>query len=893
MEATPNHPLARLVAATDLPSFFVAVKGVEAWLKDNPDSTRAKPLHRFLSRITAKLFSGGGTEPCYILRPRPEQERLDFLHFLHPSGIFLRTLLKLNQSDLIYEIKFDQLPAPSRRLISNSDWSQLPAIYKNHFRLEQQRQQPFLQQRNLSPTVGSPRKGGQSSKVEIVFNMFEYYIFSFALCATQKSDSPSSYDQTKLQPNTPSHGLLSSIHLPKAVAGHWQRDTKVDSPGHRPSSSLNPVFFDLVQAYLDFFLPLSGNGEEYNGYSGLSDASGLRKRQDARGNPLMSRPPLGEMGRELNQLRDSFTRAVHTVEHLWKTDEKPGQIGSPRIASRENDNLNIFTIRELDLSQKRLASEFVIGAFVELWLCQNDAGVLSSPVQLGQPTRNYVKPTETQMVCIDQLINQIVSADFYRIFRGTSDRDQDYLASELLTARVRAYQIFQPNFYWFLRLAFDYWPRDDSISMIIDVWLTYVTPWKRSSPDAKYSNNWAPFIQDNFMFYTVLFGRFLNRAKSFDVYSSVRPVSSVAGTKTFNKNYLNAVEKVFAAFNDDMLIQSLRAIESSIFSLNESDGRLRSRSGGNSDPNEPHSNAGHGSLSRMYDFRSKMLQIGEKYDYPVFTPDRGQSARSTEQKDLGMESATGLLRNLVDSRERLKIYLEGDKGAGPTTGRTANGWLDMSVFLARDDDRLRPRQNITTANQETARENITRLETTINAAVAIWSGQLQVPEPVRKTTGQSTVGASPPSSRRTSASDQELLGHEEVVFKSVAPGVLAPEERVRSDGVVVLTSRGRDQLKAGLRMSSKDNIPIFADESVGKMVKTYESSLLVWFWTSLAHYLDKQYAILQRRNPGLPDLPSFEWLRCFAHLGMEERIYSADTAYWNHSNMEDDPGHME
>lgn len=121
------------------------------------------------------------------------------------------------------------------------------------------------------------------------------------------------------------------------------------------------------------------------------------------------------------------------------------------------------------------------------------------------------------------------------------------------------------------------------------------------------------------MFYTILFEKYLNRAKDFDVYSSVRPVSSVSGTKTFNKNYLSIVEQVFDAFDDPMLLSVLRALETAMLSL---DTVHRNRTSFHRDSEnvagstDAHAKVIQSLLNSGHDSKSKLTQLGEKQDAP-------------------------------------------------------------------------------------------------------------------------------------------------------------------------------------------------------------------------------------------------------------------------------------
>ncbi|KAJ3149165.1 sphingomyelin phosphodiesterase 4, neutral membrane (neutral sphingomyelinase-3) [Geranomyces variabilis] len=927
-----NHPLARLVSASDPRSFFNAVQAVEQWLADQGDTTVAKPMHRFLSRMTLKLY-GGGNEPCYLLRNLSADEKSILQRFLWPTGLFFRTLLKTHDRALLYEIKFDQLPAPTRKVISSLEWSQLPALYNQR-----------LEQEDNSRTAGhigaTPGKRGRPTNVKIMFNMFEYYMYSFALCATQKLAGNPVFNLISSQaPGQARPGFLSGIPLPKTVSGPWQKGGAAE-PLRTP---LHPIYFELAAAYLSFFLPPTpmkddADDQPLQPYS----SSPLRNRLDSRRlNSPSARAPL-------TPVRQGFNRALNKAENLWRHESPPQKPTPTSVAPPASSApANIFTAHEVDMGQRRLASEFVIGTFVEIWLCQNDAATLSSPSQSGKPNPAYIKPTEAQVMTVSALVNQTVTSDFYETFRATADRNRDYLAYEVHSARARAYQIVRPKLYGFLRTSFDHWPRDDSVASIVDLWLIYITPWKRQDPGAKYNDQWLQFVHDNFMFYTVLFARFLHRAKAFDVYASVRPVSSVSGTKTFNKNYVSIIECVLAAFDDDMLLSVLRAVESAIFSLDS-----KSNFGGSKfsskdltiglNDDDAHARMLQTLVNSGHDSKQKMTQLGEKKEdlRPVFLLERQRRTQpgSGEVEVKASDEAYVLMGNLVDAKERLVHYLEGgssNRGAmspvGPSTPgplsrstsfMSASGnapaldlpprplavrpefpgfpsgdvtaqavfvwvfqcWLVLviaSVTLVHglglrcielmtqqsDENTRGAKAAAVSGTHEAVRANVNRLDMCLDRFEGLWGGKLKKPEPTRAGTSSApqtptTPSAPSPPSRRSSTTD--VVGSEEVVFKTVAPGILGPEERVTSDGLVVLTSRGREQLKKGLRMSGKDNIPVIRSERANGLILSYENVWLVRFWAWVAAKLDKQYARLRISHPQLPVIPSFRWLRHFA-----------------------------
>ncbi|KAJ3170834.1 sphingomyelin phosphodiesterase 4, neutral membrane (neutral sphingomyelinase-3) [Geranomyces variabilis] len=927
-----NHPLARLVSATDPRSFFTAVQAVEQWLADQGDITLAKPMHRFLSRITLKLY-GGGNEPCYLLRNLAADEKSILQRFLWPTGLFFRTLLKTHDRALLYEIKFDQLPAPTRKVISSLEWSQLPALYNQR-----------LEQEDNSRTAGhigaTPGKRGRPTSVKIMFNMFEYYMYSFALCATQKLAGNPVFNSIASQaPGQPRPGLLSGIPFPKTVSGPWQKGGAAEQSG----TPLHPIYFELAAAYLSFFLPSTPPKEDTGDQPQQPyPSSPLRNRFDPRGaNSLSTRAPL-------TPVRQGLNRAFNKAENLWRHETPQQKPTSTSVAPPASTApANIFTAHEVDTGQRRLASEFVIGTFVEIWLCQNDTTTLSSPSKSGKANPAYIKPTDAQIMTVSALVNQTVTSDFYETFRATADRNRDYLGYEVHSARARAYQIVRPKLYWFLRTALDHWPREDSVASIVDLWLIYITPWKRQDAGAKYNDQWLQFVHDNFMFYTVLFARFLHRARAFDVYASVRPISSVSGTKTFNKNYLSIIERVLAAFDDDMLLSVLRAVESAIFSLdsksNFGGSKFSSKdlSAGLND-DDAHARMLQTLVNSGHDSKQKITQLGEKKEdlRPVFLLERHRRTQpgSGEVETKAADEAYALMGNLVDAKERLVHYLEGassNRGpmspigpstpgplsrstsfmsasgnapalnlpprslavhpkfpsfpTGDVTAQAVFGWLFQcwlvfviaSVTLAHglglrclqlmtqqtDEDTRSAKAAAVSGTQEAVRANVNRLDLCLDRFEDLWGGKLKKPEPSRAGANSApqtptTPSAPSPPSRR--ASTTEVVGSEEVVFKTVAPSVLGPEERVTRNELVVLTSRGREQLTKGFRMPEKDSPPNATRERAEGLILSEESVWLVRFWAWVAAKLDEQYARLRISHPQLPAIPSFQWLRHFA-----------------------------
>ncbi|XP_006150473.1 sphingomyelin phosphodiesterase 4 isoform X1 [Tupaia chinensis] len=86
----------------------------------------------------------------------------------------------------------------------------------------------------------------------------------------------------------------------------------------------------------------------------------------------------------------------------------------------------------------------------------------------------------------------------------------------------------QQKLYLFLQHCFGHWPLDASFRAVLEMWLSYLQPWRYAaekqaqSSDAQprsVSERWAPFVQENLLVYTKLFVGFLKRALRTDLVS--------------------------------------------------------------------------------------------------------------------------------------------------------------------------------------------------------------------------------------------------------------------------------------------------------------------------------------------------------------------------------------
>jgi hypothetical protein len=97
---------------------------------------------------------------------------------------------------------------------------------------------------------------------------------------------------------------------------------------------------------------------------------------------------------------------------------------------------------------------------------------------------------------------------------------------------------------------------------------------------------------------------------------------------------------------------------------------------------------------------------------------------------------------------------------------------------------------------------------------------------------------------------------EETSFQPVGPGVWAPQV---SDSNI-LTWRGKEQIRRGLRKSTNLDVPLITSARSESVLKTYESRILVKMSVSAARLLESKYRVLRSQYPNLPVI-NFSWIR--------------------------------
>ncbi|XP_054852551.1 sphingomyelin phosphodiesterase 4 isoform X1 [Eublepharis macularius] len=208
-------------------------------------------------------------------------------------------------------------------------------------------------------------------------------------------------------------------------------------------------------------------------------------------------------------------------------------------------------------SQEIWRSETLLQIFVEMWLHHYSLDMYqkmqsphiklevlhyrlsmssihhSSPAQSSyQALHTYqesFKPTEEHVLVIRLLVKHLHAFSNSLKPEPVSPSAHSHTASPLAEfKRIVIPRFVQQKLYIFLQHCFGHWPLDASFRAVLEMWLSYLQPWRYApekpplsaeSQPRSVSEKWAPFIQENLLMYTKLFVGFLNRALRTDLVS--------------------------------------------------------------------------------------------------------------------------------------------------------------------------------------------------------------------------------------------------------------------------------------------------------------------------------------------------------------------------------------
>ncbi|XP_045390997.1 sphingomyelin phosphodiesterase 4 isoform X1 [Lemur catta] len=323
--------------------------------------------------------------------------------------------------------------------------------------------------------VQFPPPGGLG--LNLALNPFEYYIFFFAL------------------------SLITQKPLPVSL--------------HVRTSDC--AYFILVDRYLSWFLPTEGSVPPP-----LSSSPGGASASPAPRTPAMSFASYGLHHTSLLKRHISHQTSVNAdpaSHEIWRSETL----------------LQVFVEMwlhhySLELYQKMQSPHAKLEV---LHYRLSVSSALHSPAQPSlQALHAYQEsftPTEEHVLVVRLLLKHLHAFANSLKPEQASPSAHSHATSPLEEFKRAAVPRFvQQKLYLFLQHCFGHWPLDASFRAVLEMWLSYLQPWRYApekqaqSSDSQprcVSEKWAPFVQENLLMYTKLFVAFLNRALRTDLVS--------------------------------------------------------------------------------------------------------------------------------------------------------------------------------------------------------------------------------------------------------------------------------------------------------------------------------------------------------------------------------------
>ncbi|XP_066871121.1 sphingomyelin phosphodiesterase 4 isoform X4 [Kogia breviceps] len=172
-------------------------------------------------------------------------------------------------------------------------------------------------------------------------------------------------------------------------------------------------------------------------------------------------------------------------------------------------------------------SETLLQVFVEMWLHHYSLEMYQK-MQSPHAKESFM-PTEEHVLVVRLLLKHLHAFANSLRPEQTSPSAHSHAASPLEEFKRAAVPRFvQQKLYLFLQHCFGHWPLDASFRAVLEMWLSYLQPWRyapeKQAPSSdcqarSVSERWAPFVQENLLVYTKLFLGFLSRALRTDLVS--------------------------------------------------------------------------------------------------------------------------------------------------------------------------------------------------------------------------------------------------------------------------------------------------------------------------------------------------------------------------------------
>ncbi|KAF7235015.1 Sphingomyelin phosphodiesterase 4 [Varanus komodoensis] len=170
------------------------------------------------------------------------------------------------------------------------------------------------------------------------------------------------------------------------------------------------------------------------------------------------------------------------------------------------------------------------------------------------PVQESFKPTEEHVLVIRLLVKHLHAFSNSLKPEAAAPAGHSHAASPLEEfKRIVIPRFVQQKLYIFLQHCFGHWPLDASFRVVLEMWLSYLQPW-RYAPGKPLqtmellprgvTDKWAAFVQENLLMYTKLFIGFLNRVLRTDLVSPKNALMVFRVAKVFSQpNLTEMIQK--------------------------------------------------------------------------------------------------------------------------------------------------------------------------------------------------------------------------------------------------------------------------------------------------------------------------------------------------------------
>ncbi|XP_037591606.1 sphingomyelin phosphodiesterase 4 isoform X8 [Cebus imitator] len=202
-------------------------------------------------------------------------------------------------------------------------------------------------------------------------------------------------------------------------------------------------------------------------------------------------------------------------------------------------------------------SETLLQVFVEMWLHHYS---LEMYQKMQSPhAKESFTPTEEHVLVVRLLLKHLHAFANSLKPEQASPSAHSHATSPLEEFKRAAVPRFvQQKLYLFLQHCFGHWPLDASFRAVLEMWLSYLQPWRYApdkQPPGSDSQPRAPFVQENLLMYTKLFVGFLNRALRTDLVSPKHALMVFRVAKVFAQpNLAEMIQKGEQLFLEPELV---------------------------------------------------------------------------------------------------------------------------------------------------------------------------------------------------------------------------------------------------------------------------------------------------------------------------------------------------